>query len=222
MRRLGSRPTYRVSTGKARPALSITGVASPISAATRAPSIVADITTSRKSSRSAPCASSASARPRSASSERSWNSSKSTRRRQQARVAQNHARENALGDDLDARLGRDFGLETHAQADRFADALAKRLGHAARRGSGGETPRLQQNDASPLAPFGAERRERDACGLAGAGRRRERDAISLLQTIEQGSQNLIDRQPVLEANGHVFEGMSAHFCRAMIRSLILS
>ena len=50
----------------------------PSSRATRAPSSVADITSRRRSGRSAPCASSASARPRSASSERSWNSSNST------------------------------------------------------------------------------------------------------------------------------------------------
>jgi hypothetical protein len=46
--------------------------------ATRAPSSVADITTSLKSSRSPSWTSRASARPRSASSERSWNSSNST------------------------------------------------------------------------------------------------------------------------------------------------
>ena len=56
--------------GKARPWLSISG-ASPRSARTRAPSSVADITSSLKSSRKPCCASSAKARPRSASSERS-------------------------------------------------------------------------------------------------------------------------------------------------------
>ena len=70
MRALGLRPTYRVATGKARPWLSISG-ASPRSARTRAPSSVADITSSLKSSRKPCCASSAKARPRSASSERS-------------------------------------------------------------------------------------------------------------------------------------------------------
>ena len=57
--------------------LSMTG-ASPRSAATRAPSMVADITRRRRSSRKAICTSRASAKPRSASSERSWNSSNST------------------------------------------------------------------------------------------------------------------------------------------------
>src|SRR5436190_1968992 len=51
---------------------------SPSNLAIRAPSSVADITNSRKSSRRPCCTSRASARPRSASSERSWNSSNST------------------------------------------------------------------------------------------------------------------------------------------------
>ncbi len=76
-RAAGSRPTWRVTTGKARPALSTTG-APPSRAATRAPSRVADMTRMRRSSRKAPWVSSASARPRSASRLRSWNSSKRT------------------------------------------------------------------------------------------------------------------------------------------------
>jgi hypothetical protein len=51
---------------------------SPRSLATRAPSRVADMTRRRRSSRRPPCASRARAKPRSASSERSWNSSKRT------------------------------------------------------------------------------------------------------------------------------------------------
>ena len=77
IRALGLRPTYRVATVKARPWLSISG-ASPSSACTRAPSSVADMTRSLRSSRRPCCASSAKARPRSASSERSWNSSNRT------------------------------------------------------------------------------------------------------------------------------------------------
>ena len=70
----GPRSSWRMSTGKLRPSLSITA-ASPSSRATRAPSMVADMTSSRRSGRSAPCTSIASARPKSPSSERSWNSS---------------------------------------------------------------------------------------------------------------------------------------------------
>ncbi len=66
-----------MSTGKARPSLAMTG-ASPRSCATRAPSSVADIGRMRRSSRKPRWQSSARASPRSASSERSWNSSNST------------------------------------------------------------------------------------------------------------------------------------------------
>ena len=56
----------------------MTGAPSPRSCATRAPSSVADMTRIRRSSRRPARASSASASPRSASSERSWNSSNKT------------------------------------------------------------------------------------------------------------------------------------------------
>ena len=71
-----ARPSrQRVSTGWARPS-EVTTVAPPISAATGAASSVADMTRIERSPRSAPAMSSASARPRSASRLRSWNSSK--------------------------------------------------------------------------------------------------------------------------------------------------
>ena len=88
------------------PALSITG-ASPSSFATRAPSMVADITRSLRSSRKPCCTSRASARPRSASSERSWNSSnRSAATPVERRIVEDHAREHALGDELDAGAAR--------------------------------------------------------------------------------------------------------------------
>lgn len=68
------RGSQTVSTGNARPSAVIRG-ASPISAATGAASSVADIGSSTRSGRRAPRMSSAKARPRSAFSERSWNSS---------------------------------------------------------------------------------------------------------------------------------------------------
>ena len=64
-----------VVTGNARPLLLTTG-ASPSSAATRPPSIVADITSRRRSGRRSDCVYRARARPVSPCNERSWNSSK--------------------------------------------------------------------------------------------------------------------------------------------------
>ena len=73
----GGVSSQRVSTGNACPSERTVG-APPISAATGAVSSVADIARRIRSSRSAPRTSSASASPRSALSERSWNSSKIT------------------------------------------------------------------------------------------------------------------------------------------------
>ena len=77
----GLAPSHLIASGCALPALSITGACCPSLAsnrANRAPSMVADITTSRKSSRSTAALSIASARPRSLSRCRSCASSNST------------------------------------------------------------------------------------------------------------------------------------------------
>ena len=70
------RSSHRVSTGKLRPSEVRTGA--PISSATGPASSVADIASRIRSSRSAPATSRHSASPRSAFSDRSWNSSKIT------------------------------------------------------------------------------------------------------------------------------------------------
>ena len=74
--RASGRSSQRVSTGNIRPWDVIRGAS--ISAATGPASSVADIATSIRSSRSAPAISRHSASPKSAFSERSWNSSKIT------------------------------------------------------------------------------------------------------------------------------------------------
>ena len=69
--------------------------------------------------------------PRSASSERSWNSSNSTAATPVSSGSSRiMPREDALGDDLDARRARDLRAEADAEADGLADALAQRLRHA--------------------------------------------------------------------------------------------
>ena len=181
---------------KARPALSISA-ASPISFATRAPSSVADITRRRKSSRKPPCASSASARPRSASSERSWNSSNSTARDAFERgVVEDHAREHAFGDDLDARARGNEALQAHAQADGLADLLAKARRHARRGGARGEAARLQHDDLAGPREGLVQQRERYARRLAGAGRRDEDRAGAAAERRDEPRQGFVDRQAV--------------------------
>ena len=57
----------------------------------------------------------------------------------QFRIVEDHAREHAFGDDLDARLRSHARIQTHAIADRLANALAAFAGHS-RRGGASRNP----------------------------------------------------------------------------------
>ena len=115
------------------PALSITG-ASPSSFATRAPSSVADITRSFRSSRKPCCTSRASARPRSASSERSWNSSNSTAATPSSAGSSSIMRVNTPSVTTSMRVcARHLRAEAHAIADRLADRARRASPPCARR-----------------------------------------------------------------------------------------
>ena len=106
-----------------------------------------------RSSRRPCCTSRASARPRSASSERSWNSSNSTAATPSSDgIVEHHAGEHALGDDLDARPARHLRAEAHAIADGLADLLAERRRHARGRGARREPARLQHDDLLARRP----------------------------------------------------------------------
>ncbi len=65
-------------------------------------------------------------------------------------IVENHARENALGDDFDAGARRNQTLQTHTQADRLADLLAERSSHARGGGARGKPARLQHDDLARL------------------------------------------------------------------------
>src|SRR6516165_5554915 len=62
-------------------------------------------------------------------------------------IIDDHARENAFGDDLDAGLARDFRAEAHAQTHGFADRFVKVMRHARGGGARGEPARLEHQDA---------------------------------------------------------------------------
>ena len=85
-------------------------------------------------------------------------------------VIEDHAGKHALGHDLDAGALRHEARQPHAQADRLADFLSQSRGHARGGGAGGETARLDEDEALALRPGLVEERERDAGGLARAGR----------------------------------------------------
>ena len=117
------------------------------------------------------CASSASARPRSASSERSWNSSNSTAVTSVERgIVEDHTGEHAFGDDLDPGFRRDFGLDAHAIADRVADA-ARRASTPCARPRRGRRAGAARAENFPVRPWLVEQHQRHPRGLAGAGRR---------------------------------------------------
>src|ERR1700691_2804437 len=64
----------------------------------------------------------------------------------QRRVSQDHAAEDAFGDDFDACLRRDARHEPHAKPNSILDRLAEQHGHAFGRSACREPPWLEKND----------------------------------------------------------------------------
>ena len=112
------------------------------------------------------------------------------------RVVEDHAGENALSHDLDARLDGDFGLEPHAQTDRLADVFLQRRGEPLRRGAGGEASWFEQDQPAIAAPGRVEQSQRHARGLARAGRRDEHEIGLLAKRSVQLWQDVVDRQAI--------------------------
>ncbi len=161
----------------------------------RAASIVADMTRSLKSSRRPCCASRASARPRSASSERSWNSSNSTAATPSSIGSSRMSRVKIPSVTISIRvLPRDFRAEAHPQAHGFADAFAQRMRHALGGGARGEPARLEHQDAAVFRPILASKHQRHPRRLAGAGRRHQDGHVARAQGRGQVRQRGIDRQ----------------------------
>ena len=120
------------------------------------------------------CASSARARPRSASRERSWNSSNRTAATPSSAGSSRIMRAKTPSVTTSIRVLRPI-LEPRRtrRPDRLADRLAERLRHAVRRRPRREPARLQHDDLAAVDPGLVEQHERHARGLAGAGRRDE-------------------------------------------------
>ena len=153
------------------------------------------MTRRRRSSRSAACASSAKARPRSASQAALVELVEQHRGDAlERRVAEDHAGEHALGDHLDARARAGLRLQPHAVADRLADPLAQRLRHVRRGGARGQPARLQHDDLAAPGPVLVQQGERDPGRLAGAGRGDEHGAALRAQGRAQIGNRLFDRQ----------------------------
>ena len=88
----------------------------------------------------------------------------------QAGIGLQAAHQQALGDHLDPRLGRDRGVQAGAEADRAAERFTQQRGHARGGGAGGEPARLQHQDLAALPPGRVEQGQRHQRRLAGTGR----------------------------------------------------
>ena len=62
------------------------------------------------------------------------------------RIVEDHPREHALSDDLDAGARRDQALQPHPQANGLADRLAEARGHALGGGARRQPAWLQHDD----------------------------------------------------------------------------
>ena len=117
-------------------------------------------------------------------------------------IVEHHAREHALGDDLDAGAARHLRAEAHAIADGFADRLAERRRHARRRGAGGEASRLKDDDLLAVSPGLLRQHQRHARGLAGTRRRHQDGGIVGAQRCGEVRQGGVDRKRSVEQHRH--------------------
>ncbi len=207
MRFSAARPRWTRSIGQARPSLSMTG-ASPISVPKRTPSSVADIAIRRRSGRSAACASSASARPKSLSRLRSCTSSNRTAETpaSSGSVWTRFRKMPSVSTVIRVRAER-LRVEPCRIADRAADRLARQLRHPLRRRARGEPAGREQKDLAG-APGLAEQGRRHRRRLA---RSRRRDEHRVAARAEGGGERI----------EHCMDGQSRHpallgsLCRAV-------
>ena len=91
------------------------------------------------------------------------------------RIVLDHARQDAFGDDFDARRRRDAAFEADAVADRRADVFAALRGHEFGGCARGDAARFEHQDLAPAEPRRVEQCGRHLRRLAGAGRRFEHE-----------------------------------------------
>jgi hypothetical protein len=109
-------------------------------------------------------------------------------------VVLQHAHEQPLGDDQDARARTRLALEAHLEADLAPDSPPALLRHAPRRRPRRDAPRLEHDDLQRAREPGLEQRRRHARGLPGAGRRAQHRAGRCPQGRDQRRQDGVDRE----------------------------
>ncbi len=102
--------------------------------------------------------------------------------------------QDALGHDFDPGLRPDLAVHPDAVADGFADGFPQHVRHPAGCRAGGQSARLQHHDLRAGQPRLVQQRQRDAGGLAGAGRRLEDGVGSRGQGPADVGKDRIDRQ----------------------------
>jgi hypothetical protein len=109
-------------------------------------------------------------------------------------VALQHAREDSLRDDLDARAFAHASLQAHPIAHSLAGGFAQRRCHARRHGARRESARLEHYDLAASQPRFIQQRYRNNGAFARAGRGFH-DGIPLRrQRRPQRGQDFVDRK----------------------------
>ena len=162
---------------------------------TRPPSSVADMTRMRRSSLSPRWHSSARASPRSASRERSWNSSNSTAAMPVSPGSSRIMRVNTPSVTTSIRVLVPISRHARPQSDPLADGFRQGLCHALGGRPRSNTTRLQHQDLSTLKPAFAQQSEGNAGRLSGAGRSDEDGGCVRGHCRPQFVQDRVNRKP---------------------------
>lgn len=105
-----------------------------------------------------------------------------------------HARQDPLGDHLDARFLARPAFAADAIADRVARFLAEQTGHVLGRPQHRKPPRLEHEDLSADKPGLLRQRDRNPGRLACSRLRREHDAGTVTQNGAEVGKDVLDRE----------------------------
>jgi hypothetical protein len=114
----------------------------------------------------------------------------------EARVCEQPTREHALGQEAQARARTGDLVEADLITDRFAEALAALLGHAARGHARGQASRLKHEHVARARQSGVEHGGRHARRLARARRRFDDEARRAAQGLDHVWQERVNRKPL--------------------------
>ncbi len=110
------------------------------------------------------------------------------------RIVEDHAGEDALGDDLDTRARRHLRAKAHPQAHPSANLLAECLGHPVRHRARRDAPRLEHEDLACPRPGFLHQHQRHTRRFTGARRRNQDGARRPRKGLAEGGQCRIDGQ----------------------------